>query len=260
MTHPIEKWYSGKALTVIQTYVLPMLAEAERLGYWPKGASRKVKAALNKQNVAAKWARKQPGARYDTPLWEVLHAMSFGSFSHAPRTLFELSLKSGSGAASIPDTARGWAADFAPVAELVKLLDSRRPVPVVVCKTLSPTVLANVGRGMGVDLTSIEFPVIEYVWVKQIHEKTGAEYEISVPVIRWPAGTRHCTSRYSSGHQCHACGHRIYNPFNWIPLLAQTAAGPVSLWVGSDCARKLFGCEVSGEADWTSARGEVTSG
>jgi hypothetical protein len=39
-------------------------------------------------------------------------------------------------------------------------------------------------------------------------------------------------------------------PHNWVPLVAQMAAGPASLWVGRDCAKKLFGADASGEATY----------
>lgn len=280
----IERWYSGKALKVIQDYVLPTLAQAEANGYWPKGASRKVKAALNKQTVAAKFARandrdwnlreKNPSGRLVDITserdgdrtravrgWDVMHAMMFGLFENATKcltTVWQL------GQYSVNDaelealkTAQDWAVDFKPVAELVKLLDSRRPRPVVVCKTLSPTVLRNVGGAMGVSLDSIQFPEIVWKWVTML-AKDGTEYQISVGEIKWPAGTRHNTSRFAAGtahnEQCHACGHAIKRSDNWVPLLAQTPSGPASLWVGRDCASKLFGCEVAGEADWSVAR------
>lgn len=284
--NPIEKWYTGKALTVIQTYVLPTLAAAEAQGYWPKGASRKVTAALNKQSVAQKFARandrgyndrqKRPtgllgdiqdvrgpeGFKATLKGWELVHAMQFGQFSRAERCLTlakalvpfaETQAESAALA-----TAYEWAKDFAPVAALVALLDSRRPVPVVVAKTLSRTVLDNVGNCLNISLDSIEFPKIIYVWETRTN-KLGEKYQVSVPEILWPEGTRHKVSRFSHGShagnsQCEACGHAIKNAFNWLPLVGQTPEGPVSLWVGRDCAKKLFECEVEGEADWSAAR------
>lgn len=44
-------------------------------------------------------------------------------------------------------------------------------------------------------------------------------------------------------------GHAIKDPFNWVPLLAYNhKKTPHALWVGRDCAEKLFGCEVEGDA------------
>jgi hypothetical protein len=272
----IEKWYSGKALGAIQSYVLPMLAQAEAEGCWPKGASRKVRAALNKQAVALKFANandrrdrdhgtegllsdvsddRRPGYYSECRGWLLVHNMMFGQFARAREALV---LADALKPHCVNDAerhalalARQWAQDFAPVAELVVLLDSRRPRPVLVCKTLSRTVLDNVGRAMDIDLDSIEAPKMEMEWVETLLPN-GQVVQMPRVKVLWPEGTRHDTSRFAYGvafnQQCHACGHAIKNPFNWVPLLAQTPQGPVSLWVGRDCAKNLFECEVSGEA------------
>lgn len=286
VSHAIEKWYTGKALATIQTYVLPTLEEARALGYWPKGAARKVTAVLNKQTIAARFAKENErdwnisrhiedpegllcdvtnmrGKRsYESTLrgQHLVHAMMFGLVSQAPFCLEQAVALSPYCRNDIEHaalaTAHGWAADFAPVAELIALLDSRRPIPTLVCKTLSPTVLANVGKSMGVALDSIEVPEIVWQWVKVMIK--GREVEMPEPEILWPEGTRHNVSRFAQGtahnFQCHACGHAIKNAFNWVPLVAKTANGPVSLWVGRDCAKKLFNCEVDGDALWAEAK------
>ncbi len=278
----ILKWYTGKALTIIRDYVLPTLAQAERDGYWPKGASRKVTAALNKQAVAQKFARandrryedRRDGAVCEGLLGDVMEnrtewykaklngdalvsAMMFGSFGLAPEYV-ELAhqlfhhVRNDAERAAVR-TAFTWAEDFAPVAKLVATLDSRRPVPVIVCKTLSHTVLSNVGGAMGIALKSIAVPPMIIRWEKRT-KANGEVFEIAVPEIVWPYGTRHGTSRYASGDHCHACGHKIKNGFNWVPLVGGTANGYVSLWVGRDCAKNLFECEVDGEADYGDRR------
>jgi hypothetical protein len=74
-------------------------------------------------------------------------------------------------------------------------------------------------------------------------------YEI---IVDWPDGTLHNKSHFNysaNNQQCQACGHAIQNPFNWVPILAfNTTKVPHSLWVGRDCASKLFGCKVEGDA------------
>jgi hypothetical protein len=147
------------------------------------------------------------------------------------------------------EEAARWAADFAPLARLVELLDSRRPRPEIVFKTLSPAVLENVGKVIGMDLSTVRAPKIEYTWVDWV-DPDGVRHGICQGKILWPEGTRHGVSRWSDGSQCHACGHTIRNPTNWFPIVADATGGeaPASLWVGRDCARKLFGCEVTGDA------------
>lgn len=280
--HPIEKWYSGRALTVIQTFVLPALKQSEQLGYWPKGVSRKVRAALNKQNVAKKFA-KANDRNYDYKdqnfgklddvadvrgnLWHkakkrgdsFIRAMQFGNFESAPG-LNSLAIELVQFCINQVEldalaTATRWCLDFTPVAELVALLDSRRPKPTIVCKTLSPLVLGNLSKTLSVDLRDVQGCPVEYVWVDRVNKKTGEKYQISVPYLKWPEGTQHGVSRFSWGSkagnkQCEACGHAIKDPSNWVPLLGTTPTGPISLWVGKDCAIHLFGCEVDGSAEY----------
>lgn len=285
--HPIEKWYSGKGLHTIRTYVLPTLATAEKDGYWPKGASRKIKAALNKQNVAIKFAKDNDrnfertdddagllddvldirGKRYYEAKVKgstLVHWMNYGQYAHAESALDLcdklLPYTVNAAEKKALATARQWAEDFAPIAELDRLLDSRRAKPEYVCKTLSPTVLANVGKALQIDLTSVAVPPMKGKWIKvnrPIKGQPGKFEEIQIYHIEilWPEGTKHCTSKFSHGSragnsQCEACGHAIRNGYNWVPLLATTPKGPVSLWVGRDCASKLFGCDVTGDAEY----------
>lgn len=287
--HPIEKWFSGKALAVIQTFVLPTLKQAEELGYWPKGVSRKIRAALNKQNVAKKFAKTHDrnydhrdhnfgkledvadvrGSRWHEAKlrgYNLVVAMSFGQFESAPKlrslatNLVPFCLVNAELDALA--TATQWCEDFIPVAELVSLLDSRRPRPTIVCKTLSPTVLENLNKTLSVDLRDVQGCPVEYVWVDRINKK-GEKYQISVAVLKWPEGTQHGVSRFSWGSkagnkQCEACGHAIKDSCNWIPLVGLTPTGPISLWTGKDCAHNLFGCEIDGEAEYKRSEDSVT--
>lgn len=269
------KWYTGKSLEGA-TKALAMVAEAEVLGYWPSGYSRKVTALLNKMNVAKKFAMKNeiPSNRpWDAPPlrgllesvkdpaskhytgngWFLNHNMMFGGFSAAPEGLtlaksLERFCENDAERAALA-TAKSWCEDFAPIAEVVEKLDATRPKPVLLMKTLSPTVLGNVGAAMGIKLDTLTIPEMEWKKVEALTPK-GERYWTWEVNILWPEGTKHNTSRYASGDHCHACGHRISNPFNWAPLLADSEGGKKSLWVGKDCARNLFGCDVKGEVEW----------
>jgi hypothetical protein len=276
----LRRWYSGKALITLDTYVIPTLKQAEQDEAWPTGASRKVRAALNKQTVAIKFAnaneRKSPDGRIlprdETTMgllddvsdnraryWDaklrsapLVHAMMFGQFTHAPK-LIKLAQDLLPHCATNTEraalaTALQWTTDNAPVAELVARLDATRPKPVYVFAAISKTIYASVSTAMGIDFTSIASPKI--TWDKVKTTIAGKTAYIWVPTIHWPAGTKHNTSKFSYGSkagndQCQACGHAIRNNYNWVPLLATTTKGPVSLWVGRDCAESLFGCKIT---------------
>lgn len=264
----ILEWFSGKARDTIVNFTIPALVESEQLGYWKKGVARTVHATLNKQNIAAKWARKVEKdfgeysfgslhLRHDHPLNEAQASLLFGSFKRAPRLLQELRTKLSAAKKKFScvekpyaQDALRWAEAFAPVAELIELLDSRRPKAVVVMKTLSPTVAKTVGENIGLDVSTIQSPPMHGEWVDFVFK--GQKMRVYEIVIDWPEGTRHNTSRFhysENNQQCQACGHAIQNPFNWVPILAYNADKvPHSLWVGRDCAGKLFGCEVDGDA------------
>ncbi len=258
----ILEWFSGKARDKIVAFTIPALIESEQLGYWKKGVARTVKATLNKQNVAATWSRKvekefgetQFGSfhiRHDHPLSDAQSSLQFGAFQRAPQLLQALAKKKFSAAEkSYAQDAIRWAEAFKPVAELVALLDERRPKAVVVMKTLSPTVAKTVSEHIGLDVSTIQSPPSHGEWVE--FEFKGQKMRVYEIVIDWPEGTLHNKSRfhYSANNvQCQACGHAIQDPYNWLPILAYNADKvPHSLWVGRDCGRKLFGCEVEGDA------------
>lgn len=236
----ILSWFSGKAL-LEATRALDLLAASEAAGYWLPNSSRFVRSRLTKQAVARKLAGTAPG----TP--SALYEMRNGNFMHAPKIL----------ATKEPADVTRWARDFAPLAELVALLDSRRPKPVIVCKTLSPSVVTHLSGKLGLALTSVEIPPSKGEWRDVTRPIKGDRYGRTETVkiwhveIIWPAGIRHgrsCFGTSNAGNaQCEACGHAIRDPYNWCPLVAREADGePTSLWVGKDCARKLLECEVDG--------------
>lgn len=265
---PIKHWYSGKALRAIEDYVIPTLVEAEAQGFWQKHASRKVRAALNKQTVARKFALYQLERGVLPSIFSgdgasdwrgegrsACHAMEFGRVQDAPHLVTALQhvanrVKTSEQAEAFR-TAFEWAKSFAPVAELLDLLDSRRPPRVLVLGTLSPLVAEHLGASLQLKLKTCRFPKFVRRWIKWTDPKTNRECKMCVVDIIWPEGTLHGTSRYkgtAENQQCEACGHAIKSPFNWVPLVIDDRnAVPHSFWVGRDCAGKLFGVKVEGE-------------
>ena len=264
----ILEWFSGKGRDTIVNFTIPAIVESEAMGYWKKGVSRTVHATLNKQNVAAKWARDVEKALfvgYDHPLYQGLSDMRYGSFGRAHKLLTEEGLVklraetylytpvkgADKGVAqNVGETIIRWARANAEVAELVALLDSRRPKPTIVMKTLSPTVAENVSKHIGLDVSTIQSPPMHGEWVEMLRK--GVKVKVWQVVIDWPQGTLHFQSKFlhsENNDLCQACGHAIKDPWNWVPILSYDAGKtPYSLWVGKDCAEKLFGCEVSGDA------------
>lgn len=267
-----------KASERLRSFVLPTLGAAEARGCWAPKESRAVKAALNKQSAATSMARIEEQARNGgdghTNVLEDLRdpadtralgggyrlnsAMLYGKVEEAPGLVAVA-------AALAPHchtdrerdalaTASRWARDLAPIGALIAELDARRPKPVLVMKTLSRAVVANLGARMGLDLSTIETPKMVSRWKKAKHPKAGKEVVVTWIEILWPEGTEHGRSRFAGvspagNEQCHACGHAIRDAWNWWPLFARGAdAKPYSLWVGRDCAAKLFGAEIEGDA------------
>lgn len=247
----ILPFYRNKFLAIIQHEILPILERAERDGFWGKGESRKVKAALNKTD-RRETASAVAGAKiaYVERRYACID-VEHGRFEHAPKYLPHARTMTGLGRDANEFLA--WCEAFAPIAELVERLDKARPLPAYVFAEVSPTVFANVREAMGIDFSSVRQPDI--VWHKVEYAGVdGKPRVMHVAEILWPEGTRHNVSRFSFGSkagndQCQACGHAIRTR-NWVPLVADTVDGPVSLWVGRDCARTFFGAAVTGEAEF----------
>lgn len=268
----IRPWFQGKSLESLQEHA-HLLVSSCREGYWTKGAARRIKAVLNKQSVTLKYGRQlesvlnsittSQGAR---SAWAASHAMRFALVYDAPQVA-ELCRKLLPEAATRAqrdalETAKKWADDHTRLAEILRTLDERRKSPTIVCKTLSPTVVANLRGSLGIDLTTVESAPSKGEW-RTYTKKDGTKVQYWFVTILWPEGTKHHRSRFAGGSragnpQCEACGHAIRDPWNWVPLLVRDDAGaPLSLWTGKDCARKLFGCEVDGDAHYAEHVGEI---
>lgn len=270
----ILRWFSGKG-AVAAAHAFALMVESEAAGYWIPGASRRVRAALNKQNVARKRAAAVGIRDYSHPLHAGLSDMQYGSYGRAAKHMGAVGLPATATAAEFAAETmiRAWATDWAPIVSRLDALDAYRPKPVIVLGTLSPTVVAHVAGTLGLELASVAVPPMHGEWRWVTRPRKGARngevelVKIWHVEIDWPAGTRHCRSKFADGSragnsQCEACGHAIRDPYNWCPLMLIESDGvPSSLWVGKDCARKLLGSDVvdSGEAVYTRATGIAPS-
>jgi len=139
----------------------------------------------------------------------------------------------------------------------IKFLNSLRPLPVYTEIGLSPKVTKTLTEvNLKLDLSTVKVPEIDS-YLRPALNKDGtpkmnhqgeAVMEV-VYFIRWPKDTAHLMSRFSSRHHthCEACGKAIPSG-RFVPVQAkdQGMNRHVSLWVGSDCAKNIFGIKDNG--------------
>jgi len=159
----LKKWFSGKALERLTKEAIPMLQASFEAGEWAPGASRRVRAILNKPTVAQKFARGREGdlrsikhKNDDRAGFDIYMAMYYGSLERVTE-LNNLLLTGGFTIASkfITDKDSIFIADFirdfAPIADLIARLDDTRPAPVFTDIGVSPTITRTL-TDMGLNL------------------------------------------------------------------------------------------------------------
>lgn len=253
-TDAVKSWFKGKGLEKVVA-ALELLLQSEAQGYWVKGASRSVRAALSQKSRRAQIVAKTLNYDYtklsDNALNTAYYALAYGSITNYVR----LSLQEAT--VGLPDGALEHYIDFRPVADLIARLDAAKPQPTITKIGASPLVTTTLNQlgASAVDACPIKWERIEVDELdKKTLKPTGRKVTQCVGTLLWPAGTKHGTSIHSTGSHCEACGHRIYNPFNWCPLVLTTAEGPKSLWVGRDCALTLFGVKLDGDLELASGQ------
>lgn len=265
----ILRWYKGKAREKAEV-ALGLLLESEQAGEWLPKASRSVRAALSKANVAQRLVE---GLKRD--LTSIERVRTSGDYGHGEGWLIYHSVyycKTGFFAKLKPEdwqriealatepeqkavleAVRPYVETFREVGALMERLDATRPKPVFTAIGVSPTVTKTIlETGLDLDLKTIRVCPMEFFRVEVVgtdkHGQETRHWETRIRLL-WPVGTRHNRSRFANGggfSKCHACGHSIRNPFNWVPLLIDDKDGvPHALWVGRDCSESLFGIKVS---------------
>jgi hypothetical protein len=270
----ISEWFTGKAAEKAKWAVDQINASLAE-GEWLPGVSRTVKAALDKINAKAQKIAKMAdqldkGLPYASVKYPDLNeAGAIPGLKEVYQSIYWL-LKYGHGkdidldllaqhahspeAQEVLAAARRALAGRQPIVAAVKFLDAQRPKPVFVFKTLSPTG-AKLLLDAGYKPDTAVLPIFRYYR----DEDGKPEMEII-----WPEGTKHGQNRFakvgcsrSGNMQCHACGHAIKNASNWVPLAITTEKGEIhSFWVGRDCAKKLFGVDMKGEAKYRNTDGQ----
>jgi hypothetical protein len=118
--------------------------------------------------------------------------------------------------------------------EACELLDAARPLPVITPIGLSPRVTATLTEcNLDLDLPSIR--------MAEIDPRTGERVMVREYFVAWTKGIVHGRSRFAHGG-CEACGKSIPSG-RFVPVEAHDKARNelVSMWLGCDCARNIFG-------------------
>jgi hypothetical protein len=194
---------------------LELFAASKLFGSWVPGASRRVRAGLNYFKIKAP---------------RVARGLDSRRALEEARAIFK--------------------AAMAPLEAEMQVWDSQRPPPTFTTIGASPTITANL-KLLGAE--KAEPAPMKREWVEALNPKTGKVERHLVVEIVWPEGTQHGTSQYRgtcNNSQCESCGHAIKNPFNWVPILVTCTDGSFkSLWVGRDCAKTLFGIDMTGDLE-----------
>lgn len=133
--------------------------------------------------------------------------------------------------------------------EAIKFLNSLRPLPVITPVGLSPKVTDTLKNcNLDLKLNTIRMPefVTEYVQARtksgKLAVKDGKPVMVPRVKIIWPDGTLHNQSRFTQGNCCQACGKWIPSGM-FVPVVIDDAKllKPISMWLGCDCAKNIFG-------------------
>lgn len=255
------------------TAALVVLETACKRGHWlPEDKARSVRAALNKSNEVARLVRKFKLKWEDYRDNEGLQEMNYAAYGveHVAKQgtaeIDRLEAEALKADAKYHHAARfvfAVARAMAPVVEALDALDATRPPPrISPMGAVNPShraVLADLGfkfDGERAEDGYIEVCPSEIVWIEET-DTDGKKFRRAVVRLLWPEGTHHGGSRHHDrlhdgrACACEACGHPIRNPYNWVPFVvrASARATPWSLWVGRDCAKRLFQVEVDGELE-----------
>jgi hypothetical protein len=152
--------------------------------------------------------------------------------------------------------AAAWIQLIAEFKEASTLLDAARPLPRVTALGLSPKVTATLTEcNLDLDLATIKPAKVDYYKTQTLDAKTGAPVYHArkqtwtmerVYFVAWSEGIRHGRSRFA-GRGCHACGKTIPSGrFVPIEALDRQSGELVSMWLGCDCARNIFGIQDEG--------------
>lgn len=158
------------------------------------------------------------------------------------------------------DVAWAWISLCRAAHAAIKALDAARPKPVITPIGLSPKVTKTLTEcNLDLDLPSIKPAKIAfYERPLVVLTNDGApvcaltsKCEPMIEKVYYPAWTleiKHRVSRFAHSGGCEACGKRIPSG-RYVPVEATCKRnGLISMWLGCDCARNIFGIKDVGVA------------
>lgn len=255
VTAVTSKLKLGKRRDGILASIAVLNASLARGGWTPRGAQA---AGKGFTNGLASVGRLPHENNYGGEYYEASHALSFAlRFGSAN---YGLTVESTRAYIALPEVQKAmrekrlstelvlaWVALVSAVAEAREELDECRPVPVVTAIGLSRKVTMTLQEcDLDIDLPTIKPAKISFYlepWydkdgVRKLDWKGQPAFE-RVYYVDWSEGVQHGRSRFKQG--CQACGKRIPSG-RYVPIEATCRRqGLVSLWLGCDCARNIFG-------------------
>lgn len=167
-------------------------------------------------------------------------------------------LRAAGGLAKVSDEVlSAWLALTTQVRAVRDFLDAARPAPKVTAIGLSPKVTATLKEmNLDLDLPSIKPAKIEprqrdaWFFKKDTGEsyrkklKDGSWEQETYYVVVWTDGIVHYQSRFGGTGNCEACNKNIPSK-KFVPVEAfdKKSNKLISLWLGCDCSRNIFGIQ-----------------
>lgn len=143
--------------------------------------------------------------------------------------------------------------------DAVIFLNMARRLPVVTGIGLSPRVTATLKEiNLDLDLSSIKIAKMDFRMVPRLNanpkspdymkplvNRDGSVIMMREYFVVWSSGIIHNMSRFTRG--CQACGKNIPSR-RYVPIEAQDkkSGSLISMWVGCDCAKNIFGIKDDG--------------
>jgi len=256
VTAVTSKLKLGKRRDGILASIAVLNASLAQGGWTPRGAQSAQKGFTNgllKLGVSLPHENNYGGEHYEAS--HALHfALSYGS-SH-----YGLTVEDTRAYLALPEVQElmrekkistelllAWVALVCAVADARAELDEGRPVPVYTTIGLSRKVTMTLQEcDLDIDLPTIKPAKISFYlepWydedgVRKLDRKGQPAFE-RVYYVDWSEGVQHGRSRFKKG--CQACGKRIPSKRYVAVEATCRKQGPVSLWLGCDCAKNIFG-------------------